>query len=653
MTTLGTFPHIDVPWDNLEDSAMDMGTRAGTTSSYLKDAQTAWKRLSGAYEHDETQATVYTALDDLTTPVENWSDALGTAKTAIGDFVDTGRKPQKESESLSAALPGLKAKVEADPDGEDSETSAQVNDFNERARQLRSDWKVAQSTAADTLDGITAGTGSTLPMSETLGGPSLPKVSWADFTSGLDEDFGEVRPEDLLASLRGLSTEELRTWAVANPEAAAVLANNELTAGPTPGSAEAIMWEVVQNNDELTPEGIDGIRNAWLGLDSTDQERLFMLYPGQFGSLNGVPMAARASANIITVAGFREIVRIKRQKLGDKPVRDDYSRERPSGRGSILGDQGTGEFINDVAAWNAESKRLDSMTQGLDFATENGSQIVLLSLKGDGRVVSMQGTPTSSTSNVSTLVPGTGADLSQLDSYTERLDAINGVADPEAVSFYWQGADLPDEILDNATSKYNEDGGERLAAFDYAVDAEVPRSARSTYVGYSAGGSMLGTAEREGLTSSNIVYVAPAGTGHDVGSPEDTANNSEAHRYWAQTRDDPIHHAQDWGGGYHGSSFWSGSQPDHQMGAIRLESGFENPKNPDSIMNGHTDYFGKKSTAAANIRSVIEGGDVSLYVEDQRGAGPGGHPYSPLEEHPEDYAYGKLETVSTESLEAP
>ena len=89
------------------------------------------------------------------------------------------------------------------------------------------------------------------------------------------------------------------------------------------------------------------------------------------------------------------------------------------------------------------------------------------------------------------------------------------------------------------------------------------------------------------------------------------------------------------------------------MGAIRLESGFENPKNPDSIMNGHTDYFGKKSTAAANIRSVIEGGDVSLYVEDQRGAGPGGHPYSPLEEHPEDYAYGKLETVSTESLEAP
>lgn len=216
------------------------------------------------------------------------------------------------------------------------------------------------------------------------------------------------------------------------------------------------------------------------------------------------------------------------------------------------------------------------------------------------------------------------------------MDAINGVADPEAVSFSWQGADLPDEILDNTTSKYNEDGRPRLAAFDYAGDAEIPRNARSTYVGYSAGGSMLGTAEREGLTSTNIVYVAPAGTGHDVGSPDDTVNNSEANLYWIQTRDDPILHAQKFGGGYHGSSLWSGSYPDQQMDAIRLESGFENPKNPASIMNGHTDHFGTKSTAAANIRAVIEGGDVSSYGEDHQWVGPGGYPDSPLEERPED-----------------
>ncbi|MGP5731378.1 hypothetical protein [Arthrobacter rhombi] len=658
MTSLGTFPRIDVPWDDLEDSAMDMDTRAGTTSSYLKDAQTAWKRLPGAYEHDETQSTVYAALDDLTTPLDDWSNALCQTKTAICDFVDTGRKLQKESESLDAALPGLKSKVEADPDGEDSGTTTEVTDFNERARQLRSDWETAQSTAAEALGGITAGTGSTLPMSEPLGGSSLPKVSWADFTSGLDEDFGKVRPEDLLASLRGLSSDELRVWANVNPEAAEALANNELRAGTTPGSAEATMLTAMEDNDELTREGIAGIRDAWSGLSDKSREKLLLLYPGKFGNLNGVPMAARATANIITVAGFREQVRRKQATADPEPNINDFTADAFSkpGHDRVRAYEAQGLFEAAHQEWEERKHNLQSQAEGLEYAWEHETQVVMVSLDGDGRVVSMKGTPSEDTDTVSTLVPGTGADLGELQSYTERLDAVDGAPSPRKVSFYWQGADLPNEVSDNLTSKYNEEGSSKLAAFDFAVDAEIPDDARSTYVGYSAGGSLLGTAEREGLNSDNIVYVAPAGTGNNVGSIEDTGpseddNNSEANRYWVQTRDDPIHWAQDFGGGYHGRAWWSGSYPDQQMGAHRLESGFLDSSDPKSIVKGHVEYFKPGSTSAQNIQEVIEGGNVSLFVEDRQHPGPRAGTFSPFERNPEDYAYGKLETVPTESLE--
>lgn len=650
MEDIGTFPDIDVPWDELENAATDMSTGSGNTKSYLDDAQAAWKRLHGAYSHDETQATVYAALDELTTPVSDWKDALKSAKTAISDFVATGRKLQKESEALGGLLPGLKSKVTADPEGEDSGTTNELTEFNSRARALRTDWSTAQSTAVEALDAITTGTGGSLPMEAALGGPSLPTVTWADFTAGLDEDFGAVDPVDLLPSLRGLSTDELRAWADANPEASKVLANNKLMGPFLPGSPEAAMAEAMDNGSHTETWGIDRVRETWLGLDAKDQEKLLLLYPGLIGNLNGVPMANRAKANIITVAGYREQTHEQLEDYPPEPQRSDYSRDTSGGRGSILGDRGTSEFIGDHAAWLAEKRRLETVAQGLDYAMDHDTQVVLISTEGDGRVVAMNGTPSSSTNNVSTLIPGTGADLGELGSYTDRLDAIDGKQDSSRVSFYWQGADLPDELDDNLTSKYNDDGGPSLAAFDYAVDAEVPESARTSYVGYSAGAPLLGTAERQGLDSTNIIYVAPAGVGHDVGSPDDT-DNENAHRYWVQTRDDPIQIAQDLGGGFHGPSFIQGSNPALQMGATRLETGFVDPDDPDSLMSGHTDYFGPRSTAAMNIAGIIDGTRVSRYVPDMVGMGPGGQSYSPVEKYPERYSGENFEMTDVTSLE--
>lgn len=653
MRELENHPHINVSWDALEDAAVDMDTRAASTNSYLLDAHAAWSGLSSAYNHDETQAAVHAALNELLTPVADWHTALGSARTALSDFVATGRTLQAEDEALSSLSVPLRARVNADVEASESSVGTDLAEYNSRARALRTQWDTAQSEVAAALDAISIGTGETLPMSAALGTGTLPTVSWAAFTSALDDSFGPINPAQLLESLRGLTPDELRAWADANPEAAAVLAANKPMGPFAPGSPEQIMSSAMSGNAQLSESGINSIRTAWLGLDLQGQEKLLLLYPAVFGNLNGVPFAQRATANILTVAGYRETVRQQQADLGPEPTQADFTAEAfaQPGHERVQAYNAYYGFAEAHRKWADENTRLQTLAAGLDYALTSDAQIVMLSIEGKGQVVSMNGTPSASTSIAATLVPGTGANLGSLENYSGNLDAIDGAAGPNKVTFYWQGTDLPSEIPDNATSKFNEEGGPLLAAFDHAVDAEIPDTARSTYVGYSAGGSLLGTGEREGLDSTNILYVAPAGTGHDVSSPADTAN-PDANRYLIQTQDDPIAYAQLLGGGFHGGSFAEGSLITKQMGAVELESGFGDPSNPESVLSGHTSYFTPGSTSAANMRGVIDGTRVSLNVESKIHTGIGySYVENPLVDRPEEYAYGKLETVSTQSLE--
>lgn len=89
------------------------------------------------------------------------------------------------------------------------------------------------------------------------------------------------------------------------------------------------------------------------------------------------------------------------------------------------------------------------------------------------------------------------------------------------------------------------------------------------------------------------------------------------------------------------------------MGAIRLESGFEDPRDSTSLMSGHVDYFEAGSTSAQNIREVIRGTrSVSLFVEYEV-VSVGGRTIvtSPVEASPEDYTGTKLRQVRVRTLE--
>lgn len=625
-------PDISGNWSSLDAGAEDLRVRAGVAESYLTDAADAWKRVMPAYREPETQDQVHTALDSLAAPMAGWRSALVAAAGIIQDFAAAAGVLDDECRTLEAERPA------ANPAEDDPGAQRALDTFNTRADELTRKWEILQQETAARLTAVSGGTGEGLPILTLSGGPVLPEVDWAALTVTLDDRLGAVTPGQLLESLRGLDTAELKAWTEANPEAAALLAANKLMGPFPPGSPEAAMSAVM--NDSLTQAGISAIRTAWLGLSSADQEKLLLLYPAVFGALNGVPFASRAHANTVTVAGYRQTLAEELAALPE-PKLSDYGHDRAS----------ASRWHHEHTAWESEKDRLEQEIKALDYVTRTGAQVVLISTEGDGRIVTMKGTPSDAVLAAAVLVPGTGADLTSVESYTRRLDTVDGADGPDKLSFYWQGTDLPDQLHHNVTSSYNEDGGPLLAAFDHALDLELADGTRSTYIGYSAGGSLLGTAEREGLDATNIVYVAPAGIGHEVSSPQDTAN-PDANRYWLQTRDDPITVAQVAGGGFHSGSFWSGGDPKTQMGAVRLETGFTDRYRRDELVKGHSNYFGERSTSADNIRAVIEGGEVRLYVEEVFHHGLG-YSYweNPLEIRPEDFTIRKWPAVSTESLE--
>jgi hypothetical protein len=650
---ISTYPDVDTSWDVLEDSAADLKAASQDVRESMADARGSWQGLRTAYRHDGTSEQVWGALDQLEPHAGDWATALSSAKDAIDDFVATGRPLQTERQALDRARPGLSSRrsevLSSDDESLVEEVRADIVAFNERARALAGDWGDAQETFATAIGSIGIGSAEGLPRTGGRRDTDTHALDWAAMTSGLDERFGALDPRSIWRDLRGLAEDGLRDWLQANPEAARALAENTLPGNPVPGSAEETMAEAVAGGAHLTEDGIEGIQAAWHGLEDPERERLMLLFPAVVGNLNGIPLAVRGRTNQVTVAGLR---------VQTAERLEEHRADRPS--------NGPGA-AHDRNVWDEEEDRLETVLDGLNQAWDAygrppfpanddatpGYTTLFVSADGLGQIATMRGEPSGATERAVTFVPGTTSTIASVDRYNNALNAMDG-RDPEGtVSIYWQGTDLPQDLIrDNATAHFNEQGAPRLAAFDHAADLEMSstraRDVATTYVGHSAGGSLLGTAERQGLDSTNIVYVAPAGTGHEVSSPGDT-ENPDAHRYLIQTNDDPISAAQLLGGGAHGGSFWEGSNPVHQMGAVRLESGFMG--DGQTVMGGHTDYFDPRSTSARNIEGVVYGTEVRPYLQPEIHTTVGSpYPYIeyPLEAEADHYREHGIPSVPIE-----
>lgn len=667
LPALNPVPDVRADWDTLGDSAADLRTGSGNARDALQDAKGAWAGLHTGYRHDGTSERVWAGLDSLEEPAGDWAAALSSARDAIEDFVLTGEPLQRLREALvddRSRLAGDRSgALASDDEAEIERVRGDILAFNDRVTDLERDWTSAQDTLVSALGAISGGTSAGLAVVSAPRTVDTNALDWATMTSGLDTKFGELDPRAIWRDLKGLSGEELRDWLEANPEAARALAENELPRHPVPGSAEDVMARAMAGDAPLTQDGIAGIREAWLGLEEHDRERLMLLFPGVIGTLNGVPLATRGRTNLVTVAGLREQTAQRLDGLCQRPSLQDYLDEVNTSSDSEV-EGAVRDWRSSLNAWQAEHDRLSTVQSGLDQAwlayerdqfpvdhgTTPGYATVFVSTEGNGQIATMRGTPSASTEVMATFIPGTNTTIASVDGYNRDLNAMDG-DEAGTVSLYWQGTDLPQRLIrDNATAHYNEQGAPLLAAHDHAVDLEIPGGARTTYIGHSAGGSLMGTGEREGLDSTNIVYVAPAGIGHEVSSPTDT-RNLDANRYLVQTNDDPISWAQAFGGGAQSGSFWEGSNPVHQMGAVRLETGFTAR---GELVSGHTDYFHPDSVSALNIEGVVLGTEVMPYVEPEVHVIPGS-PYPvieyPLESESQAYPFTGLDRVPVDEVE--
>ncbi|MCV7174506.1 alpha/beta hydrolase [Mycolicibacterium sphagni] len=141
----------------------------------------------------------------------------------------------------------------------------------------------------------------------------------------------------------------------------------------------------------------------------------------------------------------------------------------------------------------------------------------------------------------------------------------------------------------------------RLVAFSEDVERRAG-AMPVTYLGHSYGGSVLGTAERFGLTADRVVYVEAAGAGVGVQNSSDWHNRNPAVlRFSITAPGDPIGLVQGVPFGPHGAD------PDRIPGVIRLASGRRLTGAPMAGPSTHSDVLNEPSDAWHNILAVITG----------------------------------------------
>jgi hypothetical protein len=164
-------------------------------------------------------------------------------------------------------------------------------------------------------------------------------------------------------------------------------------------------------------------------------------------------------------------------------------------------------------------------------------------------------------------------------------------------------------VLDAADPRYALDMAPRLVAFSEDVNRTVEqvsavngRGVPVTYIGHSYGGSIVGTAERLGLTADRVIYVEAAGAGVGVQESGDWHNrNPDVLRFSMTAPGDPIELVQGLPTGPHGAD------PDELPGVIRLDTGRRLNGEVMSGLAAHSDVLDEPSDAWRNVLGVMTG----------------------------------------------
>ena len=354
-----------------------------------------------------------------------------------------------------------------------------------------------------------------------------------------------------------------------------------------------------------------------------EQRRLLITgAPQQVGNTDGVPWELRVAANRINIT---DAILAERRTV-DRPVEDKIRAvvaERYGARWDRISLERARQSIAAdptrraaaVADHDRIANRRITFYQGLladapDPVTGAARPRQILAFDPQrAELVELTG-DLNTASSVGVLVPGHGTTILDSAKNTETVRRFVAAGGGDVAMITYLGGPFPTGGLWNAANPaYAEQMAPRLVAFSEDVDRTVDRvgaatgrSIAVTYLGHSYGGSILGTAEREGLTADRTVYVEAAGAGVGVFRPSDWHNrNPGVQRYSMTAPLDPIELFQGLPLGPHGAD------PDQMPGVVRLATGRRSDGSAMAGLPAHGDVLDEPSDAWHRLLEVITG----------------------------------------------
>jgi hypothetical protein len=359
----------------------------------------------------------------------------------------------------------------------------------------------------------------------------------------------------------------------------------------------------------------DRIAGQIAAMSANDRDRLIEQRPHQVGNTDGVPWEMRIAANRINIAAAI----LDQRRTLDRPVEDKLRAAVPPTLSPADAERLWATLHADpalrsaaITAHDRDARRriayyetlLADVADPVDRERRVPRQILafdparasLIELSGD----------LSRARAVGVLVPGlnTTFDGSADDVATARR-FVAGSGGTAAMISYLGGpfptGQLVAGVADAADAGYALAMAPRLVAFSEDVERQAGTRA-VTYVGHSYGGSIVGTAERFGLTADRVIYVEAAGAGVGVHDPADWHDRNPAVlRFTMTAPGDPISAVQGVPIGPHGAD------PDQMAGVVPLATGRRLTGGPMVGLSAHSDVLTEPSDAWRNILAVITG----------------------------------------------
>jgi hypothetical protein len=356
---------------------------------------------------------------------------------------------------------------------------------------------------------------------------------------------------------------------------------------------------------------------AAMSPDARDQ--LVREAPQYVGNTDGVPWALRVEANRLNIANAilaerRVIDRPVEDKLAAaiSPTLDPASAERlwavlhvdPRMRAAAIA-------THDLAA-RQRIELYQSLLADAPDPTRTANRIPRQILAFDparSALVELTG-DLATASAVGVLVPGLNTTWeTSSEEVATAWQFVAGSGGRAAMITYLGGrfptGDFASGLVAAADPRYAVDMAPRLVAFSEDVSRTLTglnRTVPVTYIGHSYGGSILGTAERFGLTADRVIYAEAAGAGVGVHSPTDWHNrNPNVQRYAITAPGDWISLVQGLPFGPHGAD------PDEMPGVTRLAAGRRLNGWPMIGPTTHSDVLTEPSDAWRNILAVVLG----------------------------------------------